>query len=124
MRVSTRGKRSLTSDGGLVVVRVGVVGVEHLDTLSLQLLHFAFKVPFGPQEVLDLLFFGLPKNLVVVLSDLLFPATGDTWRLRRVLRFTLNCRLTLSLSCSKVAARSMAWYLASSALSFSLRIFW
>lgn len=62
--------RSLTSDCGLVVVRVGVVGVVHLDTLSLQLLHFAFQVPLGPQEVLDLLFFGLPKNLVVVLSDL------------------------------------------------------
>lgn len=56
-------RRRLTSDCGLVVVRVGVVGVVHLDTLSLQLLHFAFQVPLGPQEVLDLLFFGLPKNL-------------------------------------------------------------
>lgn len=37
---------------------------------------------------------------------------------------TLNCRLTLSLSCSKVAALSIAWYFASRALSFSLRIFW
>lgn len=37
---------------------------------------------------------------------------------------TLNCLLTLSRSCSNVAALSMAWYLASKALSFSLRIFW
>lgn len=37
---------------------------------------------------------------------------------------TLNCLLTLSRSCSKVAALSMAWYLASNALSFSRRIFW
>lgn len=61
-------KRGFTGDCGLVVVGVGVVGVVHLDTLSLQLLHFALQVPLGPQEVLDLLFFGLSKNLVVVLS--------------------------------------------------------
>lgn len=71
LKVSTRRMRGVfTSDCGLVVVRVGIVGVVHLDTLSLQLLHFAFQIPLGPQEVLDLLFFGLPKNLVVVLSDL------------------------------------------------------
>lgn len=41
------GKMGFTSDGGVVVIRVGIVEVIDLDPLSLQLLQFCLQISLG-----------------------------------------------------------------------------
>lgn len=42
-----KGTRGFTSDGGVVVIRVGIAEVIDLDPLRLQLLQFCFQIPLG-----------------------------------------------------------------------------